>query len=66
MNATLADEIARSRHALTAHDLSQILSISVVTVFRLVKRGVLPALHLGTSVRFCPSSVAKWLREHGG
>jgi len=66
MIGTLADEIARSKHALTAHDLSQMLSISVVTIFRLVKRGVLPALRLGTSIRFCPAATARWLREHGG
>jgi hypothetical protein len=36
---TLADHIASYRGALTARELSEILSISAVTVFKLAKRG---------------------------
>jgi hypothetical protein len=29
----------------------------------MVKPGRIPALRIGTSVRFCPSSTAAWLRS---
>ena len=63
---TLADQIASFKGALTARQLSEILSISAVTIFKLAKRGTLPSFRVGSCVRFCPRTVADWLRTRGG
>jgi len=63
---TLADRIADSRKALTAYKLAELLSVSAISIFRLAKRGVIPAFRVGTSLRFCPAAIARWLRERGG
>jgi excisionase family DNA binding protein len=51
---------------LTANDLAEFLSVSAVSIFRLARRNVIPSFRVGTSLRFCPATVAKWLRERGG
>ena len=63
---TLADQIASFKGALTARQLSELLSISAVTIFKMAKSGRLPSFRVGTCVRFCPRTVARWLRDHGG
>jgi len=63
---TLADRIGSYRGALTARQLSELLSISAVTVFKMAKRGMLPSMRIGGCVRFCPAAIARWLRERGG
>ena len=63
---TLADQIARSKGALTAYELAELLSVSAISIFRLAKRGVIPAFRVGTSLRFCPAAISKWLKERGG
>jgi len=63
---SLADQIARSRSALTADQLAESLSLSVVTIFKLARRGIIPAVRMGSSVRFCGAAIAKWLKERGG
>jgi hypothetical protein len=63
---TLADHIASYRGAPTARELSEILSISAVTVFKPAKRGTLPSFRVGSCVRFCARTIADWLREGGG
>jgi excisionase family DNA binding protein len=63
---TIADQIERFQGALTARQLSELLSVSAVTVFKMAKSGRLPCLRIGASVRFCPASIARWLRERGG
>ena len=64
--ATLADQIERFQGALTARQLSELLSVSAVTVFKMAKSGRLPSFRIGASVRFCPATIARWLRERGG
>jgi excisionase family DNA binding protein len=66
LDGTLADRIADSRKALTAYQLAELLSVSAISIFRLAKRDVIPAFRVGTSVRFCPAAIARWLRERGG
>jgi len=63
---TLAGQIAAFEGALTARQLSELLSISAVTIFKMAKRGALPSLRIGGCVRFCPRTIARWLRERGG
>jgi excisionase family DNA binding protein len=63
---TLADQIASFKGALKARQLSELLSISAVTIFKLAKRGTLPSFRVGSCVRFCPAAIARWLQDHGG
>jgi len=63
---TLAGQIEAFEGALTARQLSEVLSISAVTIFKMAKRGALPSLRIGGCVRFCPRTIARWLRERGG
>ena len=63
---SLADQIANHQGALTAAELGRHLGIARVSVFKMAKRGVIPCFRLGTSVRFCPATIARWLRERGG
>ena len=64
--ATIADQIAHFQGALMARQLSELLSVSAVTVFKMAKAGRLPSFRIGASVRFCPATIARWLRERGG
>ena len=62
MPESLADQIEKTGHALTANDLEQILSVSHVTIFKHAKEGRIPSFRVGTCVRFDPKEVANWLR----
>lgn len=61
--ALLADRIERIEHAITAQDLARLLNMSRITIFKLAKAGSIPPFRIGTSVRFDPKAVAKWLRR---
>jgi excisionase family DNA binding protein len=54
--------IERKRGAWTVPELAELLSLSKREVYAMVKAGRIPALRIGTSVRFCPGSTAAWLR----
>jgi len=60
---TLADQIERIGHALTADDLATILAVSRITIFKYAKAGRIPSFRIGTCVRFDPRAVARWLRS---
>ncbi len=61
--STLADQIEKTGHALTADELGAILAVSRITVFKMAKQGRIPNFRIGTCVRFCPRTVAEWLRR---
>jgi excisionase family DNA binding protein len=61
----IADSIEQLEHCLTAADLSRLLNVHKLTIYRLAKAGTLPSFRLGTCVRFDPRAVAKWLRDRG-
>jgi excisionase family DNA binding protein len=63
---TLADQISNYKGALTARQLAEFFSVSAITVFKMAKRGTLPCFRVGSCVRFCPRTVADWLRKRGG
>lgn len=52
--------------ALTARELAEVLAVSTVTIFKMAKRGTIPSFRVGSCVRFCPATIAHWLRERGG
>jgi excisionase family DNA binding protein len=55
-----ADLLSR-RKALTVTEVSDLLSVSKQAVYEHVKRGSLPALQLGSTIRLNPRDVARWL-----
>jgi excisionase family DNA binding protein len=64
---SIADHIEKIGHALTAEELSQILSVSKKTIFKQAQAGRIPSFRIGTCVRFDPPAVAEWLRRaYGG
>ena len=62
-SVALADQIERFGRALTAAQLSELLSVSAIAIYKHAKAGRLPSFRIGTSVRFCPKAVANWLRR---
>jgi len=60
---TLADQIEKTGHALTADELAKVLAVSRITIFKQAKAGRIPSFRIGTCVRFDPKFVAQWLRE---
>jgi excisionase family DNA binding protein len=60
---SLPDHLERVGHALTARELGRILSVSPITLYKLAKAGRIPSFRIGSAVRFCPKSVADWLRK---
>lgn len=59
---TLADRIERTARALTADELSKILTVSRIPIFKQAKAGRIPSFRIGTCVRFDPRAIANWLR----
>jgi excisionase family DNA binding protein len=59
----LADQIEKIGRALTAEELSKLLSVSKVTIFKQAAGGRIPSFRVGTCVRFDPRAVANWLRQ---
>ncbi len=60
---SLADQIEKTGHALTAPELATVLGVSHVTIFKQAKAGRIPSFRIGTCVRFDPFTVAQWLRK---
>jgi excisionase family DNA binding protein len=60
---TLSDRLERAGHALTASELSKILAVSPITLYKLAKAGRIPSFRIGSAVWFCPKSIADWLRR---
>ena len=56
-------ELSSRRKALTVMDVANMLGVSKQTVYDHVKRGNLPALQMGTTVRLNPRDVADWLQQ---
>jgi excisionase family DNA binding protein len=40
------------------------LAISRTTLYRMVQRGELPIVHIGTAIRIPVSSLERWLADH--
>jgi excisionase family DNA binding protein len=60
---SIAEQIEKIGHALTAEDLAKLLSVSKVTIFKQAAAGRIPSFRIGTCVRFDPRAVANWLRN---
>lgn len=60
---TLADRIGRIKHAMTAEELAEMLTVSTITIYKKAKANRIPSFHVGTCVRFDPRTIADWLRK---
>jgi excisionase family DNA binding protein len=58
----LADRIELFGSAMTAKQLSTLLAVSTIIIYKLAKANRLPSFRIGTCVRFDPKAVANWLR----
>ena len=52
-------------NAFGVKELAQYMGISVVTIYRLVERGGIPARKVGGQWRFLKDEIDRWLRERG-
>jgi excisionase family DNA binding protein len=58
----LAMRIEKMPGALTVPELADLLGFSRTTMYDMVARGVIPYIKIGTSIRFDPVAVARWVR----
>lgn len=52
MNNRIPKEAASRTRMLTAEEMAAVLNLSIDSIYRLVRRGVLPAVKVGRTVRF--------------
>jgi excisionase family DNA binding protein len=62
---SIADSIEQADHALTVPELSKLLNIHAITLYRMAQAGTLPCFRINSAVRLCPKTTAKWLRDRG-
>lgn len=60
---SLADQIEKTGHLLTAAELAVYLNLAPKTIFKMAKGRRLPCIRLGVSLRFDPVAVAQLLRQ---
>ncbi len=60
---SIADRLRSSDSALSVSELSQILNIAPLTLLRWVKAKRVPFFRLGRTIRFCPTTISRWLQE---
>jgi excisionase family DNA binding protein len=65
VSASIADSIEQLDRACTAAELSRLLNVNKLTIYRRAQAGTLPHFRVGTCIRFDPRAVAKWLRDRG-
>ncbi len=68
-NLQLISILRQRTTALTVADVAQLLAVSEQTIYRQVRRGLIPALRLGDVVRIDPQQLADWLsaqQQSGG
>ena len=59
-NVAQSDE---RRHFMTVAEVAQLLRVSTMTVYRLIKSGELPAVRVGRSYRLRPGDVDQYLGD---
>jgi excisionase family DNA binding protein len=60
--STLVERLRRMDRFITAEELSKLLAVSSVQIYRLARAGTLPSVRFASSVRFDPKVVAAWLQ----
>lgn len=59
--ASTVDEVVE--HPLTPEDVAALLQIDRETVYRMARRGQLPAFKVSSRWRFLPSRLQRWMEE---
>lgn len=54
-------DLSRMDRLLKPTLVAQILGVSASFVYRLIREGVLPAIHMGTAVRVHPAALANYI-----
>jgi len=57
----LVDKLKSMDHALTVPELAKMLHMGKTAVYEMVRRGTIPCIRFGYSVRFDPEEIAEWL-----
>jgi excisionase family DNA binding protein len=65
MSGSITEYLESLDHAITVAELSRLLNIHKLTLYRQVEAGILPHFRIGAAVRLDPRNVAKWLRQRG-
>lgn len=60
---SLADRIGQMKKLLSVQEVAELLGENQFTIYRRCKRGTMPHYRLGSSTKFDPAHLAKWLRE---
>jgi excisionase family DNA binding protein len=60
---SIISDIQQFRKALLVTDLARILNCSKQKVYTLVEKNSLPAIRIGSMIRFDPKTTAQWLRD---
>jgi excisionase family DNA binding protein len=59
---SIFERLASIDHAITVAELGELLSLGRTAIYDMVRRGAIPCIRIGYSVRFDPDEIAKWLR----
>ena len=62
MKSDLASVLDARTSALKVEELAEILSVSPKTLYRKIRRRLIPSFRIGTAVRLDPRRIAEWLR----
>jgi excisionase family DNA binding protein len=46
-------------------DVAKYLNISSITIYRMLKKGIIPAHKIGSQWRFIKEEIDQWIRERG-
>lgn len=60
----LLHSIASAKRALTVAEVAALLHIHKLTVYRLATAGTIPHFRIGSCIRFDPTTLAEYLRQH--
>jgi excisionase family DNA binding protein len=60
---SLAERIRSFGRALSVAELARLLNVTTITIHRWVQARRIPHFRIGRTVRFCPTTVARWLQE---
>jgi excisionase family DNA binding protein len=60
---TLIDKLKTIDRALTVPELAKLLHLGKTAIYDMVRRGAIPCIRFGYSVRFDPQEIAEWLQK---
>jgi excisionase family DNA binding protein len=62
-SASIKGRIRSFGRALSVAELARLLNVTTITIHRWVQARRIPHFRIGRTVRFCPTTVARWLQE---